>query len=120
MATSDYIPTSISIQLGYLMNRRNNDIPRILMPFRTYVVYVIRDKWQVLYVGSSNQSAKDRIRNHIYDKHSMIGASIKDNKPNSLNWFVEIYKHNDHKEIIQAEKELIKQLKPLFNRTHNQ
>jgi len=93
-----------------------------------YCIYVVRSEDDVLYVGES-YSPRERIRQHVYT-HTEIGMWIRGNRPESLEWMVDLYSLGDFRIPVKRfgdsprafknharaiERQLIEKYAPIFN-----
>jgi hypothetical protein len=79
-------------------------------------VYIIRCGKLVLYVGKTVNGVKDRLHLHMMQR-SQIGQFLKFKKPDYKNMTVEIL-FVDYG-LLEIEKQMILELQPVFNKTHN-
>lgn len=82
-------------------------------------LYVFRDGENILYVGKAESGIANRLKAHLGATNnglSPIGTLITCNHPESANWEVDIY---ESEQIVEDERALIRQLRPLLNETHN-
>ena len=79
------------------------------------IVYIVRDGAQVLYIGSTNYSARDRLFWHLRNKSSELGLAIKFHLPKSQSWVVDIYKMPNRPIAFKTETAFINELRPLLN-----
>lgn len=105
------------IPMGKLLEKGLHDFERraLLGDFMIHTAYIIINKADILYIGGTSLNPRERIGLHINQK-SDIGLYIVANRPQSDNWIVKILKYKNRKEVFQAEKQLISQYNPLFNK----
>lgn len=92
-------------------------------------LYIVWYENHALYVGISRNSlwyrwfyssiGHIRIMDGEWYAGSTIGHVICDNLPESLQWIIELRKYNIQDDTKIIEKNLIKELRPFFNGTHN-
>lgn len=86
------------------------------------VVYIVRDDaGAVLYVGSTRNSPRSRLIAHVTSPSgSRLGAYVRQNRPRSNDWPVELIAHADYPTAAAKEIELIRELNPRFCIRHQQ
>jgi len=79
------------------------------------VVYVVKCHEKVLYVGMTGIGVINRLRNHL-GSNSPLGKAIKENKPFSDDWMVDLYGMRDRASAYNIESQLAHSLSPALNR----
>lgn len=107
------IPQPMTMTLGRLLERRTCNSQAYKQLGRN-IVYVIRDGEHVLYVGSTRNDVRTRMKSHEKTL-SPLGNALRTD-PDRFNWSVEMIPHTDYDAAVSREKELIRQLRPPFCR----
>lgn len=107
----------LTLTLGELLDNNRSHIAkvrrrRMLDGVRKYVVYIVRNGEEVLYVGATNFDPENRIRNHVSGR-SALGKAIR-REVSSGKWTVELIAHPDKSTARAKEKELQIQFRPKF------
>lgn len=105
---------TVTSSIGELINTKHG-VRRKVRSYPLSCVYIVRDKdKKPLYVGMTAYQAHYRIVNHIQIQ-SPLGKAIREQSPESYEWEVEIIKTANRKHGQQREKQLIEELRPLYN-----
>ena len=82
-----------------------------------HIIYLVWRGGELLYIGSTNYSARDRLKQHLYSNASELGAAMRSGKPWSGEWIIEVVgcPDTDRNGLQKYEHKLIKELEPSIN-----
>lgn len=109
----------LTLTVGVLLERpRGNRIKKLrrrhlLDGVLHNVVYVVKDGDAVLYVGCTRFDPSGRLSEHVAGR-TALGTAIRETRPRSNEWSVDLISHPNHKAALQTEMELTVQYKPKY------